>query len=157
MGLEKVRILKPWQAKWMMTLYPPLLISRCRPLIVSDDFRHVRVKVARSFLNTNINGTTFGGSIFAAADPWYALMFWQIFAKKKKPVQVWVKSASIDYIKPADSHLYMDFIVTDEMLVEAENALANEPKITRNYPVEAKNKAGEIIAVITTEVYMRNL
>src|SRR6476659_10348579 len=88
--------------KWVMRFYPPLFFQRIWVKNFSPDFRSVEVKINKSILNTNYNKSIFGGTIFSATDPFYALLFDQIFRKKGFKTRVWLKSAQIQYLKPGN-------------------------------------------------------
>ena len=49
----------------------------------------------------------FGGSIFSACDPFFPIMYYHIFKKRK--LVVWVKNAEIQYLNPARSSLKLNF------------------------------------------------
>lgn len=142
--------------KWAMCLYPPLLFQRIWIRKFHKGFRGVDVKIANSFLNRNYNGSIFGGTIYAATDPFYAILFDQLMQRKGFKVRVWLKSASIQYLKPGSTTLYFTIIVTDEMIAEAEKALAEEGKFVKAYPMELFDKHGELCATVMNEVYLRN-
>ncbi len=140
-----------------MRFYPPLFFQRIWILKFEDNFKSCTVKLNKSFLNKNYNGSIFGGTIFAATDPFYALMFDQLMQRKGLKVKVWLKSASIQYLKPGHSNLFFTIKVTDEMVAEAELALKTIGKFVKAYPMEITNKNGELCATVTNEVYIRNL
>ncbi len=152
---RRPRRLSERQIKWLLTLYPPLLLQRVRCVSVGRGFRSARVRVSKSFVTRNLNGTTFGGTIFSAADPVYALLFWQIFAHEGTVVQVWLKTASIDYVKPAASALTLDFAVGEADVDEVRALLARDGRCRKNFRVTAVDRAGETCAAIETEVYLR--
>lgn len=143
--------------KWALCLYPPLLFQRIWVQKFHPGFRGVDVKIAKSLFNINYNGSIFGGTIYAATDPFYALLFDQILQRKGFKVRVWLKSASIQYLKPGRGHLYFTIKVTDEMIANAEEVLNTTGKFIRAYPMEIKNKQGELCATVMNEVYVRNL
>ncbi|MCX2483605.1 DUF4442 domain-containing protein [Pedobacter sp. MR2016-24] len=143
--------------KWALCLYPPLLFQRIRVRRFHRGFRGVDVKINKSLFNKNYNGSIFGGTIYAATDPFYALLFDQLLQREGFKVRVWLKSASIQYLKPGRSHLYFTINVTDEMLNDAIEALNTTGKFVKAYPMEIVNKQGEICATIMNEVYVRNL
>lgn len=149
------RVLSSFQAKWMLNLYPPLLFHRVRVLEFGPDFQACRVEVVRSRLTRNLQGTIFGGTIFCAADPIYAIMYWQIFAHRGQRVQAWLKSARIRYLKPAASTLTLEFRLSDDQVSEAEAALEREGRFSKTYAVDAVDRSGEICASAETEVYIR--
>jgi len=143
--------------KWVMRLYPPLLFQRIWVQRFEGEFKSCTVKINKSFLNKNYNGSIFGGTIYAATDPFYALLFDQLMQRKGFKVRVWLKSASIQYLKPGRSTLYFTINLTDEMIDEAEIALRTVGRFVKAYPMELTNKSGEICATVMNEVYIRNL
>lgn len=143
--------------KWAMSLYPPLLFQRIWVKRFHPGFRGVDVKINKSLFNKNYNGSIFGGSIFSATDPFYALLFDQLLQREGFKIRVWLKSAQIQYLKPGRSDLYFTIVITDEMLIDAIETLKAKDKFIRAYPMEIKNAAGEICATVLNEVYVRNL
>jgi acyl-coenzyme A thioesterase PaaI-like protein len=139
----------------MLNLYPPLLFNRIRILGFDHDFRSCRVRVARSLLTRNLNGTTFGGTIFSAADPFYAVMFWQIFAHRGERVQAWLRTATIRYQRPAATALTLDFRLSDADVNEATEQLDREGRFVRSFRTAAVDHNEEVCAEIETEVYLR--
>lgn len=155
MSVRRPRVLSERQLQWMLTLYPPLFLQGVRCLSVGPEFRTCRMRVARFFLTRNLQGTTFGGSIFAAADPVYALLFWQILAREGMRVQAWLKGASIEYLKPAASALTLDFAVPDEDLDAARRALAADGRFRHRYTTRAIDRQRDVCAIVDTEIYLR--
>lgn len=141
--------------KWALSLYPPLLFQRIWVKKFHKGFRGVDVKISNSFLNRNYNGSIFGGTIYAATDPFYAILFDQLMQRKGYKCRVWLKSASIQYLKPGLTNLYFTLKITDEMIAEAEQALNEYGKFVKAYPMELYNKQGELCATVINEVYLR--
>ena len=54
-GRRKPRVLSERGGKWMLTLYPPLLLQRVRVLSIGAGFRSCRVQVTHSLLSTAID------------------------------------------------------------------------------------------------------
>ena len=140
----------------MLNLYPPLLAQRIRVVDIAPGFRSCRVRVAKSVLTRNLFGTTFGGTIFAAADPIHAILYWQVFARRGLAIQAWLKSARIEYRKPAASALTLAFVLSDADVVDAEEALEREGRFARTFRVEAIDREGQICAVVECEVVLRS-
>ncbi len=143
--------------KWALRFYPPLFFQRIWVKKIGKDFKSVEVRIRRSLLNANYNRSIFGGTIFSASDPFYAIMFDQILQKKGFKTRVWLKSAEIKYLKPGKSNLYFKISLTDEDVLEAENALKTAGKFVKSYPIEILNSQGELCASVNNEVYIRNL
>lgn len=141
--------------KWALCLYPPLLFQRIWVKKFHSGFRGVDVKIVNSFLNRNYNGSIFGGSIYAATDPFYAILFDQLMQRRGFKVRVWLKSASIQYLKPGLTTLHFSLHISDEMIEEAEQALKQEGKFVKAYPMELFDEEGELCATVMNEVYLR--
>ncbi|RZL49633.1 MAG: DUF4442 domain-containing protein [Pedobacter sp.] len=148
-------ILSERALKWVMNIYPPLLFQRIWVKKFHAGFLGVDVKISNSFLNRNYNGSIFGGTIYAATDPFYAILFDQLMQRRGFKVRVWLKSASIQYLKPGLTNLYFTLKITDEMIAEAENSLKDTGKFVKSYPMELFNKQGELCATVMNEVYLR--
>lgn len=143
--------------KWALRFYPPLFFQRIWVVNFGVDFKSVKVKINKSFLNTNYNKSIFGGTIFSATDPFYALLFDQLLRIRGFKTRVWLKSASIQYLKPGRTDLHFKIIITDEDVAEAEVALVEVGKFIKTYQIEIYNKEGLLCATAQNEVYVRNL
>jgi len=143
--------------KWALCFYPPLLFQRIWVQQFHTGFRGVDVKINKSLFNKNYNGSIFGGTIYAATDPFYALLFDQLLQRHGFKIRVWLKSASIQYVKPGRSALYFTIVITNEMLNDAIEALNTKGKFVKAYPMEIKDRNGQICATVMNEVYIRNL
>jgi acyl-coenzyme A thioesterase PaaI-like protein len=143
--------------KWAMRFYPPLLFQRIWVKSFDDGFRGVEVKIFRSLLNTNYNNSIFGGSIFSASDPFFAVLFDQVLLRRGYKIRVWLKSAHISYLKPGRTDLSFRISLSEADIQEAETALKTIGKFVKSFPIEITGKNGEICARVTNEVYVRNL
>ncbi|MEO5911825.1 MAG: DUF4442 domain-containing protein [Pelobium sp.] len=143
--------------KWALRFYPPLFFQRIWIKKIGADFRSVEVVVKKSFLNINYNKSIFGGTIFSASDPFYALLYDQLLRLKGYETRVWLKSASIQYLKPGRGDLYFRIELTEKEIAEAEEALQTLGKFVKSYPIEIFNDKGELCATVNNEVYIRNL
>lgn len=143
--------------KWAMRFYPPLFFQRIWVRKFDQGYKGVDVKISKSFLNINYNSSIFGGTIFSASDPFYALLFDQILQRKRIKCRVWLKSASIRYLKPGRTNLYFKISLSDEEILEAETALRTVGKFVKAYPMDIVNSEGELCATVINEVYIRNL
>ncbi len=141
----------------MMRLYPPMLFQRIWVKNIHKDFKGIDIKINRSIITSNFGNSTFGGTIFSATDPFYALLFGQIMQHKGFKITVWLKSAQINYIKPGHSDLFYTLTISDELINEAEKALTDDGKFVKELPIEIYNKSGDLCATALNEVYIRNL
>lgn len=143
--------------KWVMRLYPPFLFQRIWVQRFHPGFTGVDVKISKSLLNRNYNASIFGGTIYAAADPFYALLFDQLFRRKGFKTRVWLKSASIEYLKPGRTALYFTIMLSEQEVTEAVIALRETGKYIKTFPIAVMDKRGDLCASVQNEVYVRNL
>lgn len=141
--------------KWVMRLYPPMLMQRIWVQKIHKDFRGADIKINRSLFTLNFGKAIFGGTIYTATDPFYALLFGQIMKHKGHTITVWLKSASIQFIKPARTDLFYSISISEEMIKEAEEELNNKGVFIKSYPIEVYSKSGELCAVAKNEIYIR--
>lgn len=143
--------------KWALRFYPPLLFQRIWVIRFDKGFRGVRVKINKSLINNNYNNSIFGGTIFAAADPFYPLLFHQVLTHKGYNIRVWLKSAGINYLKPGRTDLFFDIRLAENDIEEIEYILNTNGKHVKAYPIEMYNKEGELCVSVSSEIYIRNL
>jgi len=155
--MARTRILKPWQLGWMLNWYPPLMLQRIRVDHVADDFCNIRMRAKRSLLNRNLNGTMFGGTIYAAADPIFPLMYWQALARRGLDLQTWLMATDTRFKHPAASDLLFDFKITEVDLQEAETQLRQRGKSVRTHQVLAIDVKGQVCAELELVSYLRLL
>jgi acyl-coenzyme A thioesterase PaaI-like protein len=148
-------VLSERKAKWLLNLFPPYLFSRTRLVRVAEGFRACRVQVTPSLLTRNLQGTMFGGTIFSAADPFFAILYWQYFAHRGLRLQAWVKSATVQYRRPAASKLTLDFELSEEDFRRARGALERDGRYSATHRTEAVDSNGTSCAIIDIEVYLR--
>src|SRR5690606_35996522 len=142
--------------KWAIRLYPPLLFQRIWVKRFHKGFRGVDVKLAHSLINRNYNGSIFGGSIFSATDPFYAILFDQILQQEGFKTIVWLKSAKISYLKPARTDLYFTIHISEDKISEARQKLRTEGKFVETFTLDLHDKDGISYARIQNEIYIRN-
>ena len=124
---------------------------------IHKDFKGADIKINRCLFTSNLGSSTFGGTIFSATDPFYALLFGQIMQRRHFKVTVWLKSAEINYLKPGRTDLHYTINIEDDMVDEIEKALQHEGKFSKAYPIEIFDTKGQLCATATNEVYLRNL
>jgi hypothetical protein len=143
--------------KWAMRFYPPLFFQRIWVIKFDKGFTGVHVKISKSFLNVNYNRTIFGGTIFSASDPFFALLFDQILQRRGLKCRVWLRSAEIRYLKPGATNLYFTISLSEQQIKEAEAILETEGKFVKAYPMNIFSSEGLLCATVINEVYIRNL
>ena len=148
--------LSPKIVRLILNLFPPLLFNRISIQSIKNDFMEVKVRIRHSIINKNFHRTIFGGTIFSAIDPYFPIMYWQIFSRKKLPIEVWIKKAEISYKNPAETDLHLKFILIEEDIKKALKGLQKDGRYQVWHVVEAFDENGMICAEAKVLVYIRN-
>lgn len=119
---------------------------------IAHDYREIRVKLPLSWRTYNYVGTIYGGSLYAAADPFYMYMLIQILGPD---YIVWDKAAAIHFKKPGRTTLTARFVIDEAELETIRTALAHAPSIDRVYTIELVDGDGVVHAIIEKTVYIR--
>lgn len=147
--MQRLRI---WLWKLRFNFFPAYRGSGARVTFIAPDWREVRVQVPLSWRTRNYVGTTFGGSMYAAADPIYMMMLIQVLGPA---YVVWDKSAWIRFRKPGTGTLYADFRLTVEETDAIRSELEHEASIDRIYHIDLIDSAGTVHATVEKTVYIR--
>jgi acyl-coenzyme A thioesterase PaaI-like protein len=139
--------------KWGLNLYPPYLFTGTRIKYIAPDWSEVIVQLKKTPLTRNYVGTIFGGSIYAAADPFY--MFMCIKALGLKDYIIWDKKAEIDFKKPARTSLTFHFKLGSERVVDLKNQLETNKKILPEFSVDGVDAEGAVCVTVNKLVYIR--
>jgi len=139
--------------KWFLNLYPPYLFTRTRVKHISPDWREVVVVLRKSFLTRNYVGTTFGGSLYAATDPFFMLMLVGILGIKD--YIIWDKSSEIYFKKPVRSDVTYHFVITDQDLEKIRKDLEVQNKILPTFTVEGRDAEGDVCTIVKKVLYIR--
>ncbi len=143
----------PTKMRWLLNVYPPYFFTRTKVKSISSDWRETVVELPKSFLTRNYVGTTFGGSLYAATDPFLMLMLIQILGIKD--YIVWDKGAEIDFKKPVRSKITYRFVVTDDDLKRIEAALQEKGKTVHEFLVDGMDENGDVCVSVKKHIYVR--
>lgn len=142
--------------RFVLNIYPPLFFNRIVLKKVSVDYSEFKVVLRKSILNMNAHNTIFGGTIFSAFDPYFPIMYYNIFHQKNRKLEIWLKSANIKYKHPSKTDLHFTFTVSPKDIIEAEDALNTVGKFEKWHTVQAINKKGIVCAEAEMLVYLRD-
>lgn len=136
----------------IMNIWPPFLFAGIRVLSIGEDWKTARVVLKKHWYNRNYVGTHFGGSLFAMTDP-----FWMVLTLNRLGAEyiVWDKAAEIEFVAPGKDDVFADFLVDDAVLDEIRGATAGGEKYLRWFETEIRTAAGEIIARVRKQIYVR--
>ncbi|GAB2604005.1 DUF4442 domain-containing protein [Spirosoma areae] len=142
---------KTWRFRTLMNWYPMYFGTGGKILFWSGDSREVHLRLRRNAWTYNYVGTIFGGSMFAAADPFYMLMLLRILGNK---FVVWDKSATIRFRKPGRQTLYARFDITDEQLDAIRRHVAMSGQMEQTFTLQWVDKDGVVHAEIERLCYI---
>lgn len=149
--------LSPFLTRLALNLFPPILFNRIRITHLSRDFKYCRVRIRKSVLNTNFQGSVFGGTLFSGGDPFQAILYWQYFEHEGIHLQAWLKKARIDYLKPARTHLILEFHLSDDDIHEARTALAETGRFEKWHDCPVRTVQGDQVALMKTLVHLKKI
>ena len=131
--------------RWGFNFFPAYRRTGARITYIAGDLREMHIKLPLNWKTRNYVGTIFGGSMFAAVDPIYMLIFVKLLGPN---YVVWDKAASIQYKRPGRSTLYATFKVDQEELDAIRAELEQKDKLDRVYQVELIDEEGSVYASI---------
>ncbi len=137
--------------RWMFNGWPCYRGTGGRVTFIAHDWRVLRVKLPLNLRTRNYVGTIFGGSLYAAVDPFYMLMLMKNLGPN---YVVWDKAATIRFRKPGRSLLTAEFRLDAEELEAIRDALESTSKVDRIYTVTLVDAHGEAHAVIEKTVHI---
>jgi acyl-coenzyme A thioesterase PaaI-like protein len=133
-------------------LFPALWCTGATVTYIASDHREVHVRLPLSLRTRNYFGTIFGGSMYAATDPIYAVMLHRVLGRQ---YTIWDKAGSIQYKKPGRTTLYAKFRLEDEEIHAIKNDLEARASTNRVYTVDLIDASGVIHATVEKTVYIR--
>jgi Domain of unknown function (DUF4442) len=142
---------KTWRFRTLMNWYPMYFGTGGKILFWSADSREVHLRLRRNPWTYNYVGTIFGGSMFAASDPFYMLMLLRVLGSQ---YVVWDKSASIRFRKPGRTTLYMRYELTDELIDDIRRDVAANGQTERTFTLQWVDKNGVVHAEIERLCYI---
>ena len=137
--------------RWGFNFWPCYRGTGARVTFIAGDWREVRVRLPLSWRTRNYVGTLFGGSLYAAVDPFFMIML----MKNLGPgYVVWDKAASIRFRRPGRHTLTATFRLDDAEFTEIRDLLRDLPKVDRTYTVDLVDKDGLVHATVEKVVHV---
>ena len=141
---SKLRLLMNW--------WPPFIGAGIKVESVSEDFRHVRVRLKAGRLRRNYVGTHFGGSLFAMTDPYWMIM---VLENLGRDYLVWDKAGEIEFVRAVKEPVWAEFKLDTTVLDEIRQAAASGEKYLRWMPIDVCTASGEVVARVRKQLYVR--
>lgn len=141
-----------WLMRQTFNLWPPFLLTGIKIEQLSADYRYVRVKLKSRPWTRNINGTQFGGSMFAMTDPIYTTL---IMANLGHQYYVWDKSAEIIFHQPGRGAVWFEAVLSDAWLEEIKVQTATGAKFFPQVVSRIVDARGGLVAEVRRTLYVR--
>jgi acyl-coenzyme A thioesterase PaaI-like protein len=134
-----------------MNWYPMYFGTGGKILFWAEDHSELHIRLRLNPWTYNYVGTIFGGSMFAASDPFYMLMLLRSLGTS---YVVWDKSATIRFRKPGKSTLYAVCKVSEEDRQKIKEEVELKGETTRDYTITWMDKKGVAYAEIVRHCYI---
>ena len=138
--------------RWGFNFFPVYRRTGARITYISGDWREVHIKLPLNWKTKNYVGTIFGGSMYAAVDPLYMVMFIKLLGPE---YIVWDKAASIRFKQPGRSTLQAKFKIQKAELNYIRKTLKVQSKLDRTYQIELIDKDGAVCAVVEKIIHFK--
>jgi len=90
--------------------------------------------------------------MFAAVDPVYMVMFFKILGKGQT---IWVKSATIEFLKPGKGTLRAEFRLPESETRAVMEELESDSRVVRDYIIELLDASGDICARVVQTLHFK--
>lgn len=134
-----------------MNAYPMFFGTGGRVRYIAADWREVRLTLGLNPFTRNYVGTIFGGSMFAASDPFLMLMLHHVMGSD---YVVWDKAARIRFRRPGRERLAMTLRVDEPLVTDIRATVATDYKWTRWLALHWLDARGEVACEIERELYV---
>lgn len=120
-------------------------------LFLKGDWTHAIVRLKLNFWTRNYVGTIFGGSQFAAADPFHMVLLINCIGKD---FIVWDKAGSIEFKRPGTGVIKAEFIYTPEELKTIKETTLEKGSYEFKKSVTWINAANETVSIVEKTIYV---
>ena len=136
----------------IINFYPPFVFAGIRLKEKNKERTRLVVQMKLNFMNRNIYGTHFGGSLYSMCDPFYVFI---VASHLKKDYIIWDKSASIEFVKPGKGKVQAVFEISKEKLQEMKEKADAGTQKNFFFETVITNQNNEVVAKVRKEIYVR--
>jgi acyl-coenzyme A thioesterase PaaI-like protein len=136
----------PFGVYWrLFNFWPAIRGTGVRVKRVTPDWTELDVELKLRTRTTNYVGTIFGGSIYAAVDPWFMVM---AIRQLGDDYVVWDRSARVTFKRPGTRTLYAQFRLPPEEIAELRAFVDEHDKTERTFSIDLKDADGKVYATV---------
>ncbi len=136
----------------LINYYPPLIGAGIRVVDHNEESTRIVVEMKLTWWNKNVVGTQFGGSLYMMTDPFFMAI---LMINLGPDYIVWDKSAAIRFLKPGRGRVRAVFEIAPDEIAQIKAAADDGPKVEPVFTVDITDDAGQVIAQVTKELYVR--
>ena len=138
--------------RWKFNFFPSYRGSGARITYIDSTMREVRLRLPLNWRTRNLNGTIYGGSIYAAVDPIHAVMLTSLLGPEH--YVAWTKEAHVRFQRQARTDLTASFVLEEEEVDAVRKDLQSAGKVERRYPVELRDMDDQVCATCEILVHL---
>jgi acyl-coenzyme A thioesterase PaaI-like protein len=143
-----------FQTAWFrrgMNVFPAFFGTGGRVIFLRADWQEAQIELKLKLLTRNYVGTIFGGSQFAALDPFHTVLLIKCLGPQ---YIVWDKAGSIRFRRPGKGRLRARVVYTNEDLAAVRAAVAENGRYDFTKEVEWLDENDEVISTLSKTVYV---
>ena len=144
--------LRTFLVRLSFNLWPCYRGTGGRVRFIASDWSEIRVRLPLSWRTRNYVGTIYGGSMYAAVDPFFMLM---LIHRLGPGYEVWDKAATVRFRKPGRTALQARLTLPEGEEAAIQEALRGARSVDRTYRVELVDRDGTVHAEVDKVVYVR--
>ena len=133
-----------------MNAYPIYFGTGGRVTFIASDWSEIHVRLKLSVWTRNYVGTLFGGSLFAATDPFYMLMAMHQLGRN---FIVWDKAAHIRFLRPGTGTACARLTLDPKLVEELKSQIEQSGELEREFTLTWTNTEGKPVAEIRRLLY----
>ncbi len=142
---------RPTLLRHGLNWFPAYRATGARIVHISRDMKRAVVRLPLRRTTRNGAGTLFGGSLYSATDPVFALL---LAVHLGPDYIVWDKAASIRYRRPGREALTAEFTLADSEIAAVREQVARCGSCDRTFSTAFVDRQGTIHAEIDKTVYV---
>lgn len=142
----------PFWLHWRMyNVWPSLRGTGGRVTHATKDWTELDVKIPLNWRTRNYRETIFGGSLYAAIDPYVMMM---LIHQLGDDYIVWDKSARISFKRPGTETLYAKFRLPLDLVAGLKAQVDENNKLDYKYSLDLKDENGAVYATVDKLVFI---
>ena len=125
-----------------VNFYPPYLGAGIRVMFIAPDWSTIKVRLALNWLNRNLFGTQFGGSLYAMCDPFFVII---LMRQLGADYTVWDRAACIQFLRPGRGPVTTTFHIPTERVEEIRALADRGEKVEPVFQAEVVDETGQVV------------